>query len=445
MQLKAESEKPERSSSHSSKPAAAEIYRELSDIINHQSWSGHPEMAETFLVYRPERGPTQVLEKIGEGLVRYSEKEHVAYALIKYISMYLGASKTFALTYKMALDCVYFWMAYTAPVPEPVSFASKSYDCLTFHRLPFDLVDNNEPTLSFDSIFQRMDQPEVVMCWLGSLFVHESDRSSYLWIFGHGGDGKGRLAHVLHRLLGPAYRGAIVPESAPEKRFWSHSLLGKRLVVFGDCNNYSFPMSGLFKSITGGDAVTIDPKGQPAFDATVDCKFLFLSNERPSITGGRANLRRAVYVEMRQLSDAEVGQFVPTPILDGRLWAEAPAFFGRCVSKYLQKYPDHRPILGADESLQELVNDNEEWLCNLTDKYLRAGKGFTIASSRMQEIRVDEKLPQHEYRNWIAYLKRNYDIKQSRTNSIRYWTGIRGLTPAEEVSYVLNKNSSDKG
>lgn len=451
MQLKAVSKEPKNSNvSQSSKPAIAEIYRELSDIINHADFSGHKPMPETFYIIQPDRGPPQVVELIGENVVCYVDRIRVVSCLLRYIEAHLGGSRVFALTYKMAVECINYWASKTDPIPNPKPFANRSDNSLTFHKLPFDLIDDGKSTPYFDSILARMDNPDsaidsikqshLVMEWFGSLFVAESDRSSYLWIYGDGGDGKGRLSRVLGRVLGGSFLGSTVPEHSGEKRFWTHGLLGKRLVAFGECNNFSFPLSGLFKSLTGGDSVTFEPKGLPTFSAVPECKFLFLSNVRPNVTGTKADMRRAVYVEMRMMNEEELGKLLPTPILDAHLWAEAPSFFGRCIAMYLQKYPDHGPILCHDQALLELIEENEEWMAELLNKYLIIDKRGSVPSSRMQEIKTLERLSHLEYRNWLSYLKRCCGIKAQRSMDARSWKGVRSRSGTEVTAFIDEKN-----
>lgn len=387
------------------------------------------------------------MQETAPGVVKYVGRDVVIGSLLRYLEDNLGGSKYFALGFRQAKECIDYWATKTLPIPVPKPFTTASDTSLTFHRLPFDFVHTEEPTPTFDQLLKRMgtDQDTLVRLWIGSLFVEESDQSSYLWIYGEGNDGKGRLASVLGKIFGPAYLGSTVPDDR-NMRFWTHSLLGKRLVCFGECNNYNFPMTALFKSITGGDTVNVEEKGKNMFSTKLQCRFLFLSNERPGITGSRANLRRALYVKMRPMTDEEEKNRMPAAEMESRLWDEVPAFIGRCIAEYRSKYPHHAPIIADDKAkagLDDLVAENEELLAVVTDRYFTQGDDNTfVLSSKMIEIRQLEKMTSVDYRNWISYLRRNYKIEPHRTNEHRGWRRLRLKDTTEAALYILHKNET---
>ena len=148
----------------------------------------------------------------------------------------------------------------------------------------------------------------------------------YVWLHGKGNEGKGSLNRFLQRVFGPAYCSKQPNESGD--KFWTHELLGKRLVVFPDCNDQKFVTSGLFKSMTGGDPVAVEAKGEMSYTTRLNAKYLVLSNEKPQISSEKADKRRIIYCEIAPREDLIDLNF------EARLWDEGGAFLGKCWSLY---------------------------------------------------------------------------------------------------------------
>lgn len=295
--------------------------------------------------------------------------------------------------------------------------AQKSDKGLCWHRLPWDLPKTPGPSPTFDEMLSRMDHPELVMAWVGSLLDAKADREQYLWIHGEGLDGKSRFANFLHRVMGPAARAENVP-TTQERRFWASGLRGKRLVVFGDCDNGKFAGDGFFKRLTGDDPVRIEEKGVNAMDARLVAKFLFHGNVRPKIGTSRADLRRALIVEMRPVQ----GAVCATRTYDEKLWDEGAHFLARCIAEYRRVCPDGGkiPLSGeARDRVLELAEMNEEvWspamsLFRLvpvdTGQIIRDRPHITPAglSERLQDAL---RWPDHKVQDFKEYLRRKHGI-----------------------------------
>ena len=172
---------------------------------------------------------------------------------------------------------------------------------LAFTRLPWHAADDITPT--WDLIISRMSNADAFTAWVGSLFDETSYQQQYVWLHGKGNEGKGCINRFLMRVFGPAYC-AKQPKERGDK-FWTHDLLGKRLVVFPDCNDSAFVASGLFKSMTGGDPIPVEAKGEMAYTTRLAAKYLIISNERPDLSSETADRRRIIYCEMTGRDDAE--------------------------------------------------------------------------------------------------------------------------------------------
>lgn len=246
------------------------------------------------------------------------------------------------------IKTVKFWASTTKGLAEsdivPLKF--KSEPGLTWHRLPFDLVSGPHPV--WDEFFERITNPLAVMAYVGSLFDPNADRQQYLWMFGQGGDGKGAFARFLTKVLSQAADWFEVPDKSGDK-FWSAGFIGKRLAIFGDCSNFSFPSTGKFKSLTGGDYIRTERKYQEAYAAQLITKFFFFSNDKPLLSSKKADLRRVIYSEAKPIK----GDVIPN--YEDLLWQEGPAFLHSCIELYKSMCPHGGPIPNSKDQLEAVV------------------------------------------------------------------------------------------
>lgn len=218
------------------------------------------------------------------------------------------------------------------------TFAFLSDDSYTFCRIPFDLTPEPQSTPNWDKFLENFSNNKAMQMWIGSLFVLDSDRSQYLWLYGRGANGKSTFAKVISNVLGNFARYEQVPGKS-EERYWSYGLLGKRLIVIDDCNQYGFVKTGLFKTATGSGKCRVEAKFCPSRDAELTCKFLFTSNEKPMVSDELADQRRLIFC-----SALNADKFEWDPEFVARLEAELPSFVSNCVQAFKTACPDGREI-----------------------------------------------------------------------------------------------------
>lgn len=234
-----------------------------------------------------------------------------------------------------------------------------------WHRLPFDLSRDVTPT--FDEMFSRIDNALAVKQWIGALLDPLSDRQHYVWLHGPGGQGKGALSRFLRDVFGPSYK-AVVPPSEGDK-FWTGGLVGKRLVVFNDCKDVNFPVSGLGKSLVGGDAIPAEKKGGDSFTMLPTCMLMYNSNDRPKLTSEPSDTRRVIlaYVAPRP----EGSQKLETDKYNAILWAEGSGFLWECREEYRRMKESGASYTIDTEELDELTAENEMPLSSFFKDYFK--------------------------------------------------------------------------
>jgi hypothetical protein len=308
----------------------------------------------------------------------------------------------------------------------PVRFLSDPGFC--WRRLDFDLADDSLDATALDGFLSRCSDPQAVGQWIGSLFV-ESPREQYLWLHGEGGDGKSTLVRFLARLLGDGYRSRVVPQ--PGDRFWTAGVVGASLVAFNDTNNYGFPASGLFKSLTGGDAVQVEEKGKPLKNVTISAKFIFTSNEKPKLSSERADRRRAIYIEVAALPDDQRDWNI-----DNVLWNDRANIISQCVSLYQRMKSTGGQITCDLSKLDELISDNEMEYEAVFEKWFIEEPGAHIAAVRFAEIMSLQYKQRHDGTQFRAWLSRSGKSKSIKTR-------IQGLDKKIYIN-IREKNYVEK-
>jgi hypothetical protein len=238
-------------------------------------------------------------------------------------------------------------------------YAFKSEKVYTFCRVPFDPSPEIQACPTWDRLLSNYTNVPAIKMWFGSLFV-DSDRSQYLWLYGSGKNGKSTLSEVVASSL----KGFVRFEQTPkgEDKYWTHGLLGKRLIVFDDCSNYGFVKKGLFKSLTGASKVRIEQKYGDPYDTELSCKCIFTSNESPLVSNDSADQRRLIFSSIKQV------EFEYDPTFKPMLKDELPNFISNCVLSFNATCSDGRPI-PCDTSEAEALGDTfhesiESWVDN---------------------------------------------------------------------------------
>ncbi len=348
-------------------------------------------------VVEPEAGLRLVIEELDGGVVRYVNPEAVTGAILRYTAKELAGRSSYKWEVRHARSAMEFWRFMIEPIPEPPAVRWSDEDGLTFSRLPWtyqpDFKGNATPL--FNELFGRISNAPALIEWIGSLFDPEADRQQYAWLYGAGGNGKGALARFLGKVFGRAYRSVQPP--APSERHWTACLVGARLAVFADCNAYGFPASGLFKLLTGDDAVPIERKYEDAYSTHLSTKFIFLSNERPQLSSETADMRRALYCQVDPIKTTV------DPAYERRLWTEGGAFLSTCIHNYRTACPQGGPIKVDTKEL-------EAWV-DMIEEHFVFDDGERCLQSRWVEWCKAEFKDARVRRQFVAYIERKHGIQ----------------------------------
>lgn len=396
----------------------AERFRALALIMNGRA-SSMPEFPAKYYVVRFDGGRRLYLKGGAAGEVKFTCQEEISHDIINYVfgSLDEGWHNWTASTVDGAFN---FWATFTAPIEMPAPWRWIFDDGLTFHQVPFApmMSASMDSCPHFKEMMSRSDNAKAVMQWIGSIFDPASDLQQYLWIYGHGNDGKGSLARFLSRVLASATTWQQPPQRGD--KFWTHGLIGKRLVVYGDCNEAGFVTSGIFKSMTGGDLIRVEEKGGPTFSVKMQAKHLFLSNKRPTIDGDRADQRRIIYCEMESISGDSAQGY------EEILWREGAAFLGICMRLYEELAGATIPV--EKDASERLASMKEEELEYAVERYFEISPAHRMGATEFhaQSVAAGFRSPNAQGR-FFDYLNRVFGIKKLREATGKrewFYTGL---------------------
>lgn len=332
-------------------------------------------------------GRKAVLEELDGGIVAYRSRDVVADAILQYCWNSLNTIPEAWVDAEAGTKCRNMWLGLTNQLVErPSVLLEKSQPGLTFKRLDFDAPADPAATMppNFGSLIARMSDPDAVCAFIGSLFDPEADRQQYLYLYGEGGDGKGALMRFLHAIFGDA-AVSLSPPSKLGDKFWNFNIYGKRLGLFYDCEDWNWFGSSHFKSLTGGDPILFEEKGQSGFTDTPALKFIAASNSKPNVSSQAADMRRLIYVSCLSLPEDQ-----RTPNFDRVLLGEAEGIVRSCRAIYQTRSSRHGAIM-VDQAL-DVAWESESHYLDLFNTFFEvdpnsAVPGVTV-SSKLREVGI---------------------------------------------------------
>jgi hypothetical protein len=342
------------------------LFKSMADAVNHSPISELKEFPEKFVTTKPADGVIDILQIDENGICKKVPEDALAEAVVKFADKQLKGNALYAWDYERTLKFVKFWKLYTESIGQPQAVKWADGHEIAFHRMPWDFDGGNfsyggSPT--WDELFSRIDNAKALMEWIGSLFVEESYLQQYVWIVGGGGEGKGSLLRFLKKALGPAARGLQAPGRNGPSDHWTAGLTNIRLGIFPDNNNACFIKTGLFKSMSGGDSVEINPKHKAAYDASLRAKYIFGSNNDPQISSEESDMRRLILCRITAPRERSAD-------FEQRLWDEGGHFLKNCIDAYNKRYGEnHQPIEVDKGSAQALADTNEERYEGVINRY----------------------------------------------------------------------------
>ena len=394
-------------------------------------------------------GNRQMMEIIWEndkkthGIVKVISTDAIEHIISQYIALKLAAQKNYAdmACYKNA-DVVeirnLIKMNAVGYCRESIPLVlEKSEKGICFHRLPFDIPRpdwlkdlgddkgkrlvavtskiaegefGNTPV--FDELTSRMTNADAVKAFIGSLLDPHANRAQALFMYGEGGNGKGRLIKALGRLFEGAHTASNT--TAAKSQFFMADIVNAKLLTFGECDDHKFPMSDLMKGITGDDRHTINIKNQPQFMADIRCRVVYASNIVPRVKRNASNMRRVIYTEISPIpKDVEP---IAEHIYDEMLWAEADRWLAKCWAYYVALCPKGGAIPQDKNAIIKLVETSEDTYQEIMDLYFcfDEEKVFGVQKVQVEQLFKLKGIGQGVAHGFLEFVKDKYGIENEK-------------------------------
>ncbi|MCW9709813.1 phage/plasmid primase, P4 family [Avibacterium sp. 21-586] len=203
-------------------------------------------------------------------------------------------------------------------------------------HLDCDYTGKPELTPHFDSwlnfIANGNEQKKTnILAGLYAVLTNRYDWQLFLEITGDGGSGKSVFAKIATMLVGnkSTTQGRLEDMDTPRGRA---NLANKNLIICAEQSRYGGDGAGL-KSITGGDAVSIDPKYKDEFNAVIQAMVMIVNNEATRFTErcGGIDRRRVIY---------HFDRVVPDEQRDPHLLAKIEQEISGVVYQLIQRFKD---------------------------------------------------------------------------------------------------------
>lgn len=360
----------------------------------------------------PSPGVWDVLLEGPNQVVQQTTVEGLAAAISKYCRFSINDP-----AYRMRtggyLDLAKCWLYAVDKIEHPPPMRELSEDGLCFHRLPFDIATDwpDDGCPLFEEMLSRTSNSDALCAFIGSLFFDEADREQYLYFYGDANSGKSKLTELLFEVLGQSAGVKSVPDT--RDRFWSADLVGKRLVAFHETARVTFPQSGYFKQLCGGDRIPMEIKGGRSFTAKINTKFMFVSNEEVILSGHAADLRRCIPCHVTSYE----GEPLPGKEYMRRLREEAPNILGWCKWIYQKDCGEHGRIPVKRELIEHLADLANEEFERLIQNYFEFDPLVATNAATIMNVLIKHE---KEYRNsrklnkFYEYLTGNHPVEKKK-------------------------------
>jgi putative DNA primase/helicase len=213
----------------------------------------------------------------------------------------------------------------------------------------------------------------------GYCLTPDTSQQKMFLMIGPKRSGKGTIARVLTRLVGPA--NAVAPTLAGlGSNFGLAPLIGKRLAIVSDARlgqrADQHAIAERLLNITGEDSITIDRKFLSAWTGRLQTRFLILANELPRLADASGALASRFIVLV--MTESFYGR--EDPALTNKLLPEMPGILNWAIDgwrRLRQRGYFRQPASGVDAAHE--MEDLGSPVLAFVKEQCEAGPGFEVA------------------------------------------------------------------
>ena len=290
---------------------------------------------------------------------------------------------------------------------KPKKIVPHNPEILSTIQFPFNYDPRNDKHPVFDKYIRDLctkpdgsvDEGEIAIIqeYMGFVIsnvpMSKIKRCMVLWSR-QGNTGKSVLIRLITSLIGIERTAPIkLNELNAEHRFILGKLPGSRLITCGDESNSNVNDSSIFKSITGGDPVKIEPKGKQGYPFIYRGGFIIACNGLPCFVDDKdAVLKRLLILPCEHYVSDEVKD----ADLDKKLQKEIIPIMNWCLEG-LYRLIDNRYVFSKSESS---IKAMEEYR-SVTDNVYRFLREYYIITGDYND-RISKKDFDDQYHTWAS-------------------------------------------
>jgi len=195
----------------------------------------------------------------------------------------------------------------------------------------------------------RAEKRDIILAALFMVLANRYDWQLFLEVTGPGGSGKSIMAEIATMLAGTDNTTSATIETLESSRERA-AVIGYSLIILPDQEKWSGDGAGI-KAITGGDAVSVDPKYRDAYSTHIPAVILAVNNNPMRFTDRSGGVsRRRVILHFPEIIAAEERD----PQLKGKIAGELAVIVRQLMQRFSQPQ-DARALLQSQQNSDEAM------------------------------------------------------------------------------------------
>lgn len=347
-------------------------------------------------------------------------------------------------------------------MPETLSNNSE-VDSFTYFDIK-GLCDGATP--SWDLWIQSI-HPTCRDIFMAAVFAPMHDKCRHrklVWMRSQGYDGKSTFFNALNRFSGGKLTRSFGKHNITSD-FGMESLIGARILLWGDSQHENALTTNVVHNITGGDLVTINKKNEKAIQYRFNSMLFVASNARPQLkTWAQNETSRLLYIPFIKPPKEALKQYVMTdengelmyqsdgtPMFKGsdledKLVSEMPHILYKCAKMYKKYCPEpYKDLVIPAEVYDLMLEENEHEDGNTFAEFINKNLEFDesyVAPTKAIHDKLKRAAGQSGnflFSEFFRYVEKNYGVDRRKAlhegNRVQCYLGMRLLGTTQTTMF----------
>lgn len=235
--------------------------------------------------------------------------------------------------------------------------------------------------------------------FIGYCFMPGYPHQIMLFLLGSGGNGKSHFLNYLSEYLLGGQTSSVSWSrlTNPDDRFATIKLANCYANIASDMDTPHSKAAERLKELTG-DTITVEEKGQPAFEVKSSTKLIFATNHLPSLSDHQQGFKQRVRIVRFPLQfrdshgeGSDEGDEVEKKFPDDKIHAEASDFIHYAIRQYVEANAKNRHDDKVFPQSDEMKAVKEQWL-TASDSVGRFIRDYVVFSSDLAKAKDGDSL-----------------------------------------------------